>query len=86
MSRMTQNARRRQTRKRDAEDHRTCMEREYYVCQRCGARATQTHHRMSKSRRPDLRHDPQYHAALCYECHVYAHSHPRDFNEWFDNL
>lgn len=68
----------------DKRDHFACMEREDEMCQKCGAQATQTHH--AKRRYPSVRHDPRYHIALCFNCHQWAHMHPRSEQRWLESL
>ena len=79
----TQAQRRRETVKRDRADHEACMQREGGICQRCGSTATQTHH--GRTKRPDLRHDPRHHVAVCYDCHIWFHQHPSDARAWLES-
>jgi hypothetical protein len=66
--------------RRDKADFHACMEREYDICQRCGAIATQMHH--GKRKHLHVRHDPQWHYALCYPCHDWAHRNVAAWDSW----
>ena len=58
----------------------TCLERDNYTCQWCGARngmgetvILQVHHKIHFWERPDLGYDPDNGISLCISCHRKAH-------------
>jgi len=78
----TQRQRSAARKRQDKADFEACMEREDWICQRCGSVATQVHH--CRSKRIDLRHEPKHHIAVCYPCHIWFHANPKDGREWLE--
>lgn len=58
---------------------RTVRERDNYTCRRCGKYDPyiHAHHVAPRSRRPDLKYDPDNGICLCgIPCHKWVHDHP----------
>ena len=79
----TQKQRSAERRRKDREDYKACMERESWVCQRCGAPATQMHH--GKRKHLLTRHYRKFHYALCFPCHDWAHRNVAWWNQWMND-
>lgn len=52
----------------------TVLERENYICEYCGAPATEVHHEQTQKEQPMLALDPDYGHATCKPCH-YEYGH-----------
>ena len=55
---------------------KTVLERENYICEYCGARATEVHHEKSQKTDPMFVVDPDYGHAVCKGCH-YKYGHKK---------
>lgn len=62
---------------------RTVRERDNYTCRRCGKydKYIHAHHIAPRSRRPDLRLDPDNGICLDTPCHMWVHDHPIEATE-----
>ena len=82
----TQQQRSAERKKRDKADYLACMERDNWTCRRCGKASmatTQMHH--AKRKHLHVRHDAQWHYALCYSCHDDAHRQVAAWDDWMKN-
>jgi len=79
----TQRQRSAARKRQDKIDYQNCMERENWICQRCGAPANQHHH--GKRKHAHVRHDPRWHYALCFDCHDWSHKNVAAWYEFMEN-
>ena len=78
----TQKQRAAARKKRDREDFEACMDKNDGICQMCQGAATQMHH--GKRKHLDVRHDPRWHYAVCYDCHVFAHANVAEWIKFME--
>lgn len=66
-------------RKADVVWQTAVRERDGCICQRCGIydKYIHTHHRATRSQRPDLKHDVDNGVCLCNSCHTWVHKNPK---------
>lgn len=64
---------------KDIEWQRTVREQDKSICRRCKRydQYIHTHHLAARSRRPDLKYDPNNGICLCASCHAWVHHHPK---------
>jgi hypothetical protein len=51
----------------------TCLARDEYICQNCGATAEHVHHKKEVDTNPELRYDIDNGVSLCMPCHNLQH-------------
>lgn len=68
----------RSKRKADKDWQLAVRERDNYTCQKCGIKQPyiHTHHKATRSTRPDLKHMVSNGICLCNSCHTWVHKNP----------